>query len=143
ARVWAQRVGGEAGLRAMRGYQFAATRLALLRDGVTRGLDRRPADRERTAREERELLDSISLYRSYFVGRDPQTPVGVWDGERYHLRFPDGSQRAVEAPDEPVVPIPVVLTPPQPPPPPAYPAGYGPYGWHGQHPPAHWPPGHR
>ncbi|MER5458240.1 PrsW family intramembrane metalloprotease [Micromonospora sp. NPDC002389] len=143
ARVWAQRVGGEAGLRAMRGYQFAATRLALLRDGATRGLDRRPADRERTAREERELLDSISLYRSYFVGRDPQTPVGVWDGQRYHLRFPDGSRRAVEAPEEPVVPIPVVLAPPQPPPPPAYPAGYGPYGWHGQHPPAHWPPGHR
>ncbi|MFI7021324.1 PrsW family intramembrane metalloprotease [Micromonospora sp. NPDC049900] len=143
ARVWAQRVGGEAGLRAMRGYQFAATRLALLRDGATRGLDRRPADRERTAREERELLDSISLYRSYFVGRDPQTPVGVWDGQRYLLRFPDGSQRAVEAPEEPVVPIPVVLAPPQPPPPPVHHGGYGPYGWHGQHPPAHWPPGHR
>ncbi len=33
ARRWARRVAGEEGRRAMRGYQFAATRLALLRDG--------------------------------------------------------------------------------------------------------------
>ncbi|PZG05285.1 PrsW family intramembrane metalloprotease, partial [Micromonospora craterilacus] len=109
ARAWARRVAGDAGLRAMRGYQFAATRLALLRDGALRGLDRRPVDRERTAREEQELLAAISAYRSFFVGRDPQSPVGVWDGHRYHLRFPDGSQRSVDAPEEPVVPIPVVL----------------------------------
>ncbi|RIV37240.1 PrsW family intramembrane metalloprotease [Micromonospora radicis] len=141
ARVWARRVAGDAGLRAMRGYQFAATRLALLRDGAQRGLDRRPVDRERTAREEQELLRSISAYRSFFVGRDPQTPVGVWDGQRYHLRFPDGSQRAVEAPDEPVVPIPVVLAPPPAPPPPAYHAGHGP-GWYGPGPAAPWPPRH-
>ncbi|MDG4794225.1 PrsW family intramembrane metalloprotease [Micromonospora sp. WMMD1082] len=139
ARVWARRVAGDAGLRAMRGYQFAATRLALLRDGATRGLDRRPVDRERTAREEQELLDSIAAYRSFFVGRDPQSPVGVWDGHRYHLRFPDGSQRWVAAPEEPVVPIPVVLAPPPPPPPP----GYGPPGWYGPRPAAPWPPGHR
>ncbi|MDO3703845.1 PrsW family intramembrane metalloprotease [Micromonospora sp. C28SCA-DRY-2] len=137
ARVWARRVGGDAGVKAMRGYQFAATRLALLRDGALRGLDRRPADRERTAREERELLDAITAYRSFFVGRDPQAPAGVWDGRRYHLRFPDGSQRPVEAPDEPVVPIPVVLAPP--PPPPVFPAGYG---WPGPRPAAPWPPGH-
>nr|WP_268239706.1 PrsW family intramembrane metalloprotease [Micromonospora yangpuensis] len=112
ARSWARRVAGDGGVRAMRGYQFAATRLALLRDGMRRGLDVKPADRERTAQEERELLDSIARYRSFFVGRDPQAPVGLWDGDRYHLRFPDGSQRAVAAPDEPVVPIPVVLTPP-------------------------------
>ncbi|MEV4481060.1 PrsW family intramembrane metalloprotease [Micromonospora coxensis] len=135
ARVWARRVGGEPGLRAMRGYQFAATRLALLRDGMRRGLDRKAADRERTAREERELLDAISAYRSYFVGRDPQAPVGIWDGQRYHLRFPDGSQRAVEAPDSPVVPIPVVLAPP---PPPAYPTGYGPPGGYGARPAGPW-----
>ncbi|MGB2571078.1 PrsW family intramembrane metalloprotease [Micromonospora citrea] len=138
ARVWARRVGGEPGLRAMRGYQFAATRLALLRDGMRRGLDRKAADRERTAREERELLDAISAYRSYFVGRDPQAPVGIWDGQRYHLRFPDGSQRAVDAPDSPVVPIPVVLAPP---PPPAYPTGYGPPGGYGPRPAAPWQPG--
>ncbi|PZF84787.1 PrsW family intramembrane metalloprotease [Micromonospora deserti] len=137
ARVWARRVAGDAGVKAMRGYQFAATRLALLRDGALRGLDRRPADRERTAREERELLEAISAYRSFFVGRDPQTPAGIWDGHRYHLRFPDGSQRPVEAPDEPVVPVPVVLAPP---PPPALPPGYGPPGWYGPGPAAPWPP---
>ncbi|SCG53773.1 PrsW family intramembrane metalloprotease [Micromonospora inositola] len=138
ARTWARRIAGDGGVKAMRGYQFAATRLALLRDGMRRGLDRKQADRERTAREERELLEAIAAYRSFFVGRDPQTPVGVWDGQRYHLRFPDGSQRAVPAPDEPVVPIPVVLTPP---PPPAHPAAYGPPGWYGPRPAAPWPPG--
>ncbi|TDB74881.1 PrsW family intramembrane metalloprotease [Micromonospora sp. KC723] len=134
ARVWARRVAGEPGLRAMRGYQFAATRLALLRDGMRRGLDRKVTDRERTAREERQLLEAISAYRSFFVGRDPQAPVGIWDGQRYHLRFPDGSQRPVEAPDSPVVPIPVVLAPPAP----AYPAGHGPPGWYGPGPVAPW-----
>ncbi|MDI5942152.1 PrsW family glutamic-type intramembrane protease, partial [Micromonospora sp. DH15] len=145
ARTWARRVAGDAGLKAMRGYQFSATRLALLRDGMRRGLDRRPADQERTIREERELLDALTAYRAFFVGRDPQTPVGSWDGHRYHLRFPDGSQRAVDAPDEPVVPIPVVLVPPPPPPVPAHaagygPPGYGPPGWHGPHQPPPWPP---
>ncbi|WP_201766726.1 MULTISPECIES: PrsW family intramembrane metalloprotease [Micromonospora] len=137
ARTWARRVAGDGGVRAMRGYQFAATRLALLRDGMRRGLDRKPEERERTAREERELLDAITAYRSFFVGRDPQAPVGVWDGQRYHLRFPDGSQRPVEAPDDPVVPIPVVLAQP-----PAFPqGGHGPGGWHGGpggHGPAGW-----
>ncbi|MFD6692882.1 PrsW family intramembrane metalloprotease [Micromonospora aurantiaca (nom. illeg.)] len=127
ARTWARRVAGDGGVRAMRGYQFAATRLALLRDGMRRGLDRKPEERERTAREERELLDAITAYRSFFVGRDPQAPVGVWDGQRYHLRFPDGSQRPVEAPDDPVVPIPVVLAQP----PTFLQGGYGPGGWHG------------
>ncbi|MFF0172086.1 PrsW family intramembrane metalloprotease [Micromonospora profundi] len=142
ARSWARRVAGDAGVRAMRGYQFAATRLALLRDGTLRGLDRKPADQERTAAEERQLLEQITAYRSFFVGRDPQAPVGVWDGSRYHLRFPDGTQRPVEAPDEPVVPIPVVLAPP--PPPPGYgPPGYAPPGWPGARPPAPWPPAHR
>lgn len=144
ARTWARRVAGDAGLRAMRGYQFSATRLALLRDGMRRGLDRRPADRERTAREERELLDAIVAYRSFFVGRDPQAPVGRWDGHRYHLRFPDGSHRPVDAPDEPVVPIPVVLAaPPTPAHPVGYgpgPGGYGPPGWPGHRPAAPWPP---
>ncbi len=138
ARAWARRVAGDAGLRAMRGYQFAAPRLALLRDGSLRGLDRRPVDRERTAREERELLDSISVYRSFFVGRDPQTPVGVWDGHRYHLRFPDGSQRTVDAPEDPVVPIPVVLA--APPPPAPYPGHHPPPGWYGPRPVTPWPP---
>ncbi|MGN9801978.1 PrsW family intramembrane metalloprotease [Micromonospora sp. L32] len=134
ARLWARRVGGDAGLRAMRGYQFAATRLALLRDGMRRGLDRKAADRERTVREERELLEAIAAYRAFFVGRDPQAPVGVWDGQRYHLRFPDGSQRAVDAPDSPVVPIPVVLAPPP------LPAAHPPPGWYGPPPAVPWGP---
>ncbi|WP_141911407.1 PrsW family intramembrane metalloprotease [Micromonospora sp. A202] len=136
ARRWARRVAGDAGVRAMRGYQSAATRLALLRDGTLRGLDRKPADQDRSAREERELLDAITAYRSFFVGRDPQAPTGVWDGSRYHLRFPDGTQRPVDAPDEPVVPIPVVLAPAAPP------VGYAPSGWPAMRPPAHWPPNH-
>lgn len=136
ARRWARRVAGDAGVRAMRGYQSAATRLALLRDGTLRGLDRKPADQDRSAREERELLDAITAYRSFFVGRDPQAPTGVWDGSRYHLRFPDGTQRPVDAPDEPVVPIPVVLAPATPP------VGYAPSGWPALRPPAPWPPNH-
>lgn len=130
ARAWARRVAGDAGVKAMRGYQFAATRLALLRDGSLRGLDRKVADQERTAREERELLEAITAYRSFFAGRDPQAPAGVWDGDRYHLRFPDGSQRTVNAPDEPVVPIPVVLGGPPPAP--------APPGWHAPQPGPPW-----
>src|SRR4051794_19251118 len=42
ARRWARRVAGEAGQAAMKSYQFAATRLALLRDGLNRGLYREP-----------------------------------------------------------------------------------------------------
>jgi RsiW-degrading membrane proteinase PrsW (M82 family) len=152
ARRWARRVAGDPGLKAMRGYQFSATRLALLRDGMLRGLDTKPADFARTVREERQLLDAITAYRWVFVGRDPQAPVGIWDGARYHLSFPDGVSRLVNAPDEPVVPIPVVLAPqPQPanygpyrPPPTGYgppTAGYNPYG----PPPAGYrpPPGQR
>ncbi|MEU4566488.1 PrsW family intramembrane metalloprotease [Micromonospora sp. NPDC023956] len=134
ARSWARRVGGDRAVKAMRGYQFSATRLALLRDGMRRGLDARPADRQRTLAEERHLLDAISAYRSFFVGRDPYAPVGIWDGQRYHLRFPDGLERPVDPPDEPVVPIPVVLAPP----PPAHVPG--PLGWYGPPPPAGWPP---
>ncbi|MEV0326407.1 PrsW family intramembrane metalloprotease [Micromonospora echinospora] len=136
ARSWARRVGGDRAVKAMRGYQFSATRLALLRDGMRRGLDTRPADWQRTLAEERHLLESISAYRSFFVGRDPYAPVGIWDGQRYHLRFPDGQQRPVDPPDEPVVPIPVVLAPPLPPP--AHVPGLP--GWYGPPPPAPWLP---
>ncbi len=47
ARRWARRVAGDDGRKAMRDFQFAATRLALLRDGMLRGLDivRRRASR--------------------------------------------------------------------------------------------------
>ncbi|HEX5598008.1 MAG TPA: PrsW family intramembrane metalloprotease [Micromonosporaceae bacterium] len=134
ARRWARRVAGDAGLRAMRAFQFSAMQLALLRDGMLRGLHDKPDDRARVAREERQLLDALSAYRQVFVGRDPQAPRAVWGGNRYHVTFPDGVQRSLDAPNEPVVPIPVVLAPPPPPvpagPPGAY--GFGPYpGAHG------------
>jgi protease PrsW len=126
ARRWARRVAGDAGLKAMRGYQFSATRLALLRDGMLRGLDRKPADRARAVEEERRLLDEISAYRRVFVGRDPQTPAAMWDGGRYHVAFPDGQRRTLDAPETPVVPIPVVLAPgPVGPAPPGAPPGPG------------------
>ncbi len=123
ARRGAPRVAGDAGVRAMRGFQFAATQLALLRDGMQRGLESAPRDAHHAAGEERRLLELISGYRTAFVGRDPQMPPAFWDGNRYHITFPDGVRRGFEAPDEPVVPIPVVLAPPP---------GYGPPG----HPPA-------
>lgn len=167
ARRWARRVAGPEGLRAMREYQFAATRLALLRDGMLRGLDSREAGRARAIKEERRLLEAITAYRQVFVGRDPQAPVGIWDGERYHLNFPDGVRRSVPAPDEPVVPIPVVLTAggvpghgvihpghhqqpnfgggPSYGPPPGHvgsPPGYGNPPWYGAPPPGYGPPGY-
>ncbi|MEE6259248.1 PrsW family intramembrane metalloprotease [Plantactinospora sonchi] len=123
ARQWARRVAGPDGLRAMRAFQYAATRLALLRDGMVRGLDAKPAALARSVAEERRLLDELQAARQVFVGRDPQAPPGFWDGARYHLTFPDGTRRTVEAPSEPVVPIPVVLVPAGHPP--AF-GGYGP-----------------
>jgi RsiW-degrading membrane proteinase PrsW (M82 family) len=143
ARRWARRVAGDAGLKAMRGYQFSATRLALLRDAMLRGLDQGPVGQVRNMEEERRLLEDIAAYRQVFVGRDPQAPVAVWDGHRYHITFPDGVRRTLDAPDEPVVPIPVVLTPPSAP---AYAYGpYGPPGGVGPRPaayPAPWSGGH-
>ncbi|MDP9798128.1 RsiW-degrading membrane proteinase PrsW (M82 family) [Catenuloplanes nepalensis] len=104
ARRWAKRVSGDAGLRAMRNFQFAATKLALLRDGMDRGLFKHVAVAES---DERELLDKITAERAVFVGRDPQTPPARWDGERYYITFPDGVSRPVDAPASPVVPIPI------------------------------------
>ncbi|GAA5177685.1 PrsW family intramembrane metalloprotease [Rugosimonospora acidiphila] len=108
ARAWAKRVAGEEGERAMRGYQFAATQLALLRDGLQRGLAMRPEELTGMLTEERRLLECVAWYRGVF-SRDPHAPPVTWDGGRYHVSFPDGSVRAVEAPQVPVVPLPVVL----------------------------------
>ncbi|MPZ28214.1 MAG: PrsW family intramembrane metalloprotease [Micromonosporaceae bacterium] len=127
ARRWARRVAGEPGARAMRGFQFTATRLALLRDGVQRGLDSRPAELARVAAEEQELLRQISAHRQVYVGRDPAVPSARWDGLRYEIRFPDGSARLVAPPAEPVLPLPVPLPAPSPapvPPPPPPPDPY-------------------
>lgn len=126
ARRWARRVAGEPGLRAMRGFQFAATRLALLRDGIRRGLDATPARQARATAEEYELLRQIAALRAVYVGRDPAMPPSRWDGQRYEITFPDGSRRLVAPPPEPVMPLPVPLPPLRlpPPPPPWYPYRY-------------------
>lgn len=125
ARRWARRVAGDAGVKAMRDYQYAATRLALLRDRMNRRLDRTPADRGASVYEEQVLLGTIVASRQAFTGRDPQVPPAHWDGSRYHVTFPDGVRRTVAAPPEPVVPIPVPLAPPRPPniPPPGLDSG--------------------
>ncbi|MBB5870649.1 RsiW-degrading membrane proteinase PrsW (M82 family) [Allocatelliglobosispora scoriae] len=115
ARVWAKRVAGDAGRKAMKAFQVSATKLALVRDGIDRGLSTSPKLAARAAEEERELLTRITDARAVFVGRDPQTPRGTWNGTSYELVFPDGVTRTVAAPPEPVVPVPVPLAPaPQP-----------------------------
>jgi protease PrsW len=121
ARLWAKRVAGDAGVKAMRAFQFDATRLALLRDGMRRGINTGPSQAAATAQEEHALLGALSAYRRVFSGRDPQAPAAFWDGARYHVTFPDGVVRVVNPPPQPVVPVPVVLGPAVPPyPPPAY-----------------------
>jgi RsiW-degrading membrane proteinase PrsW (M82 family) len=111
ARRWARRLAGDAGAKAMREYQYAGTRLALLRDRIQRGLDRTPMDAAQSAAEERQLLDTIVGCRQVFTRRDPQVPPALWDGVRYHVTFPDGVRRVLDEPPEPVVPIPVVRAP--------------------------------
>jgi RsiW-degrading membrane proteinase PrsW (M82 family) len=108
ARRWALRVAGAAGQSAMKAYQTAATRLALLRDGLNRGLYRAPKDLQRALAEERELLQVIDVQRRGFAGRDPLTPWAWWNGSAYQIRFPDGVVRAVAAPPTPVLPLPYV-----------------------------------
>ncbi len=140
AHAWAKRVAGETGGAAMRGFQLAATQLALLRDRTERraaagSID--PSD----AIDERLLLDRMSAYRSGYLGRDPMAPAAMWDGTNYHLRFPDGEVRVISEPTEPVVPIPVPLVPvgypPQAFPPQAFPPqGFPPRGF----PPNGYPP---
>jgi RsiW-degrading membrane proteinase PrsW (M82 family) len=144
ARRWAKRVAGDAGGKAMRAYQFDATKLALLRDGMKRGVGLATDEVPETLAEERRLLNAISAYRRVFAGRDAYVPRGVWDGGHYHLTFPDGMVRTVDPPEQPVVPVPVILAPPGPPPgygPPGHgpPPGYGPPGYG---PPGYGPPGY-
>jgi protease PrsW len=115
ARTWAKRVAGDAGRKAMRSFQYDATRLALVRDGLDRGLNNTPDQVFRARNDEAILLRQIAAAREVFVGRDPQTPRARWTGSAYELVFPDGVTRTVAAPPEPVVPIPVQLPPPPPP----------------------------
>lgn len=124
ARQWARRVAGAAGQRAMRDFQFAATQLALLRDGMQRGLNPALRDRYRDSAEEYRLLLDVQRYRTAFTAKDPSAPRAFWNGESYQLQFPDGSTHVVPPPVDPVVPVPVRLAPAYPPPY-GYP-GYGP-----------------
>ncbi|MGE5830125.1 MAG: PrsW family intramembrane metalloprotease [Micromonosporaceae bacterium] len=109
ARRWAKRVAGDAGLTAMRGYQFSATRLALLRDSMDRGV--RAGSLPAAVAEERRLLEAIDGYRRAFTGRDPLTPRAWWSDGAYQIQFPDGAVRPVAAPPLPVVPVPFALAP--------------------------------
>jgi RsiW-degrading membrane proteinase PrsW (M82 family) len=111
ARVWAKRVAGDPGRQAMKDFQFAATRLALVRDSAHRGLD----SPDRLRDEEQSLLKDMMDARRFFAGRDPQMPPARWDGQSYELTVPDGARRKVMAPPEPVVPLPIPLLPAAPP----------------------------
>jgi hypothetical protein len=130
ARTWAKRVAGKPGEDGMRGFQLAATQLALLRDRMDRraagGAGVRPTD----VAEEQQLLALLSAYRTAYVGKDPNTPRALWDGSRYHVAFPDGMVRVIDAPPTPIVPVPVMRAPM-----PAFPPPYGGY------PPGAYPPG--
>ncbi|HEX6686023.1 MAG TPA: PrsW family intramembrane metalloprotease, partial [Candidatus Limnocylindrales bacterium] len=95
ARVWAKRVAGDTGRRAMRDFQHAATSLALVRDSMDRRLDTKPRQWEHNQAEELELLNTIQQARYFFTGRDPQMPPAHWDGNGYDLTFPDGRVRRV------------------------------------------------
>ncbi|MBN1173046.1 MAG: PrsW family intramembrane metalloprotease [Micromonosporaceae bacterium] len=111
ARHWAKRMAGEAGARAMRAYQFEATRLALLRDGMRRGACVSQREIDETRAEELRLLAAIAAYRQAFTGRDPHTYRTWWDGLRYHVMLPDGGVRVFNPPNQPVVPVPVTFMP--------------------------------
>ncbi len=105
ARTWARRVAGEPGRRAMKEFQAAATRLAIVRDNLDRGLD------TYTAADEHQMLQRIVNARNVYAARDPQMPQAFWDGNAYHITFPDGKTRVVGPPAEPVVPLPIQLSP--------------------------------
>jgi RsiW-degrading membrane proteinase PrsW (M82 family) len=60
ARWWARRVAGPAGARAMEDFQFTATKLALLRESLTRGFARPGVD---LAEQERALLATLTERR--------------------------------------------------------------------------------
>ena len=106
ARRWAKEVAGEQGLRAMRAYQSAATRLALQREARSRGLAvSHPADQEWI------LLNELAVCRGVFAGRDSATPEAWWDGERFRILMPDGSEREAVPASTGAMPVPTVPRP--------------------------------
>jgi len=78
ARRWARMVAGDEGRRWMKDYQYAATRLALLRDGLSRGFGGAEFPGQ-----ERELLGAMTAQRQKFLRFSPVGPVpppSVWGG---------------------------------------------------------------
>jgi RsiW-degrading membrane proteinase PrsW (M82 family) len=70
ARKWARAIAGEAGDRAMKEYQFSATKLAMLRDRQVRG----HRDADFVAREQ-DLLSALTNQRQFFLRYSPYGPV--------------------------------------------------------------------
>ena len=100
ARAWALRVAGSAGQKGMRQFQQVSDELADLRRRCRLGyrLDEQ---------EESRLLTDLRQARSEYAGRDPYMPQATWDGRKYHVTFPDGEVRALAAPNDPVMPVPL------------------------------------
>ena len=110
ARAWAYRYAGESGERAMKDFQRAASDIAEQYDlaRIGRGWDEQAVQH---------AVQRIGAARAVYTGVDPYTPPALWDGRKYHVTFPDGQMRPVEAPVQPVMPLPLA-------PPPAYPVSY-------------------
>ncbi|MGH3734506.1 MAG: PrsW family intramembrane metalloprotease [Micromonosporaceae bacterium] len=104
ARRWAQAVAGDDGAAAMRGYQMACTRLALLRELRMRG----EHDPELSGREH-DLLKDVVRHRRTFSQRDLTVPSAWWDGQRYQIQLPNGERREADPPRELVMPVPVAV----------------------------------
>ncbi len=110
ARAWAHRFAGKPGEAAMKDFQRAASDVAEQYDlaGIGRPWDERLVEH---------AVYRMNTARVVYAGADPRTPPALWDGRRYHIRFPDGQTRPVEPPAQPVMPLPLA-------PPPAYPVPY-------------------
>jgi hypothetical protein len=110
ARAWAYRYAGERGEHAMKDFQRAASDIAEQYDlaRIGRGWDEQAVQH---------AVQRIGAARAVYTGVDPYTPPALWDGRKYHVTFPDGQMRPVEAPVQPVMPLPLA-------PPPAYPVSY-------------------
>ncbi len=70
ARKWAKQVAGPPGLTAMKEYQFAASRLAILRDGANHG-----QVGPTFTQTEQELLSALGQQRLFFSPHSPDGPV--------------------------------------------------------------------
>lgn len=110
ARAWAYRYAGKPGETAMKDFQRAASDLAEQYDLASIG---RPWEERRIEY----AAHRMNAARAVYAGADPSTPPALWDGRQYHVTFPDGQIRPIEAPSQPVMPLPVA-------PQPAYPVSY-------------------